>query len=561
MDNYRALIAIVLSMAVLLIYQFFFMPSPPQPQPAVEAPRAGEVAENGGVAPGLVATPGEFAGEPGAPAPVDVAALLEPARTGREVVVETSLYTAVISEAGGALKSLRLNEFRETVDPGSPAKDLIRVEPEEGLPLRFSWGVEPARAELLHYAAGSETRLTVGAGREQTLTLRAVSPLGLEFVRTYTFRDGDYRIELSEEVRNLGEVPLQGAPYLALTSRPFAVGEDPLDRFLYTGPVALVNNEVHEVRPRDLVGERAGRSFTGDLRWAGYHDSYFLAAVIPVHGGQATAHFSANRDEVATTVVASATEVIPAGGSKRYEYLVYYGPKKLSQLNELGHELGRSVNFGWFDFLARPTLYLLNIFYGLVGNYGLAIIMVTILIKIVFWPLTHKGLKSMKVLQKIQPKMAKLREKFKDDRQRQQQEMLKLYQTYKVNPLGGCLPMLLQIPVFFALYKVLLQSVELRHAPFMLWINDLSAPDRLYIGFDIPWLGGVPVLTLLMGASMFIQQKMTPVTDPLQARIMLFLPVVFIFLFLNFASGLVLYWFINNVLTIAQQYMIYRQKD
>jgi len=165
------------------------------------------------------------------------------------------------------------------------------------------------------------------------------------------------------------------------------------------------------------------------------------------------------------------------------------------------------------------------------------------------------------VLQKIQPKIVKLREKYKDDRQRQQQEMLKLYQTYKVNPLGGCLPMILQIPVFFSLYKVLLQSIELRHAPFMLWINDLSAPDRLYIGFDIPWLGGIPVLTLLMGASMFIQQKMTPITDPLQARIMLFLPVVFTFLFLNFASGLVLYWFINNVLTIAQQYMIYRQRD
>ncbi len=168
----------------------------------------------------------------------------------------------------------------------------------------------------------------------------------------------------------------------------------------------------------------------------------------------------------------------------------------------------------------------------------------------------------MKVMQKIQPKMVKLREKFKDDRQLQQQEMLKLYQTYKVNPLGGCLPLLLQIPVFFALYKVLLQSVELRHAPFMLWINDLSAPDRLYIGFDLPWLGGLPVLTLLMGASMFVQQKMTPITaDPLQARIMLFLPVVFTFLFLGFASGLVLYWFVNNVLTIAQQYMIYRQKD
>ncbi|MFU8819449.1 MAG: membrane protein insertase YidC [Desulfurivibrio sp.] len=561
MDNYRALIAIVLSMAILLVYQFFFSPSPQVPVQPVDSPRvAGESAPAPfAEAPSLGQLPG-MAGEVPV-APIDVATLMDPSRAGREITVETSLYTAIISENGGVLKSFRVNEFRETVDRGSPAKDLVRTDAEDGLPLRFSWGVEPARSELLRYEADQEGRLVVGQGREQVLTMRAYSPLGLEFVRTYTFRDNDYRIQLSEEVRNRGEVPLQGAPYLSLTASSFTDGDDPLDRFLFSGPVALVDHEVQEVKIKDLAGERAGRSFTGRVSWAGYHDSYFLAGIIPLAEGSATAHFSSRRDGIATTVVASAPDIIPAGGAQRYDYLIYYGPKKLSLLKELGHNLERSVNFGWFDFLARPALYLLNFFHGLVGNYGIAIILVTIMIKIVFWPLTHKGLKSMKVMQKIQPKMAKMREKYKDDRQRQQQEMLKLYQTYKVNPLGGCLPMILQIPVFFALYKVLLQSIELRHAPFMLWINDLSAPDRLYIGFDIPWLGGIPVLTLLMGASMFLQQKMTPITDPMQAKIMLFLPVVFTFLFLNFASGLVLYWFINNVLTIAQQYTIYRMKD
>ena len=565
MDNYRALIAIVLSMVVLLGYQFFFAPPPPPPQssPTPEAQNADHSAPPPfaqGSAIGQAPTIG-VAGEAGI-APVDVASLLTSDRAGREITIETSLYTAIISENGGGLQSFRVNEFRETVDRHSAAKDLVRTEAAEGLPLRFSWGVEPARAELLRYEADQEGRLVVGEGRSQTLTMRAYSPLvGLEFVRTYTFRDNDYRIELSEEVRNRSEVPLQGAPYLSLTSRSFTDGADPLDRFLFSGPAALVDYEVREAKAKELVAERSGRSFTGRVSWAGYHDSYFLAAIIPLTEGPVTAHFSSRQDDLATTVVASASDIIPAGGAQRYDYLVYFGPKKLSLLKELGHDLERSVNFGWFDFLARPALYLLNFFHGMVGNYGIAIIMVTILIKIAFWPLTHKGLKSMKVMQKIQPKMAKLREKFKDDRQRQQQEMLKLYQTYKVNPLGGCLPMLLQIPVFFALYKVLLQSIELRHAPFMLWINDLSAPDRLWIGFDIPFLGGIPVLTLLMGASMFIQQKMTPITDPLQAKIMLFLPVVFTFLFLNFASGLVLYWFINNVLTIAQQYTIYRMKD
>ncbi|MBU4153552.1 MAG: membrane protein insertase YidC, partial [Proteobacteria bacterium] len=229
---------------------------------------------------------------------------------------------------------------------------------------------------------------------------------------------------------------------------------------------------------------------------------------------------------------------------------------------EAGANLDKVINFGWFDVIAKPTLFLLNFLHHYLHNYGVAIILVTIIFKLLFWPISHKGMKSMKTMQKIQPKMAKLREKYKDDTERLNQEMMTLYKTYKVNPLGGCLPMILQIPVFFALYKVLLQTIELRHAPFMLWITDLSAPDRLYIGFDIPGLGGIPVLTLLMGASMFLQQKMTPTTgDPTQAKIMMFLPVIFTFMFLNFASGLVLYWFVNNLLSIVQQYFINRSVE
>jgi len=171
-------------------------------------------------------------------------------------------------------------------------------------------------------------------------------------------------------------------------------------------------------------------------------------------------------------------------------------------------------------------------------------------------------MKSMKNMQKIQPKLTKIREKYKDDKERLNVEMMNLYKTYKINPLGGCLPMVLQIPVFFALYKVLLQAIELRHAPFMFWITDLSAPDRLFLGFNLPYLGGLPVLTLLMGGSMFLQQKMTPTSaDPSQAKIMMFLPVVFTFMFLNFASGLVLYWFVNNLLAMLQQYIINKQVE
>ena len=228
----------------------------------------------------------------------------------------------------------------------------------------------------------------------------------------------------------------------------------------------------------------------------------------------------------------------------------------------MGHDLDLAVDFGWFDIIAKPMLSLLNFFYSFLGNYGLAIILVTILTKIVFWPLTRKSYKSMKQMQKLQPQIMKIREKYKGDKTRMNQEVMQLYKTYKVNPMGGCLPMVVQIPVFIAFYKVLGASIELRHAPFMLWIDDLSAPDRLNIGFHIPYVDGLPVLTLLMGASMFIQQKMTPTTgDPTQAKMMMMMPIVFTFMFINFPSGLVLYWFVNNLLGIGQQYLTNKRKD
>jgi YidC/Oxa1 family membrane protein insertase len=250
------------------------------------------------------------------------------------------------------------------------------------------------------------------------------------------------------------------------------------------------------------------------------------------------------------------------GQETSQSYLVYYGPLDQSLLEPLGHHLDRAVDFGYLDIMAKPMLAALNFLQSHVGNYGIAIIIITLLIKIIFWPLSQKSYKSMKKMQDLKPHIDKLREKYKDDKMKLQQETMQLYKTYKVNPMGGCLPMVLQIPVFIAFYKVLGSCIELRHAPFLLWINDLAAPDRLPIGFDIPYVGhGLPVLTLLMGASMFIQQKMTPTTgDPTQAKMMLFLPVVFTFMFINFPSGLVLYWLVNNVLSIGQQYWTNQQR-
>lgn len=543
METQRIFLAIALSLAILIGYQYFFVPDPPPATTAVtqQGPESGK-GENSASLPAA-------AGIPLLPAPETAMV-----RHGRDIPVETSLFSALFSETGGAVTSLQLKKFRENADPDSEAMQLFKPDADNGLPLDFSWGIEPGKAPPVVYEAGVEQLVLARDGKAE-LVMRG-SQGGLALVRTLRFDDQRYLLQLTIDVHNTTANALQGAPYLALVNRPFAETSP----FIFNGPAVFLDEALQEIDPEDL--KKASSSVTGRVAWAGYGDNYFLCGIIPHTGERHTAHFSVTGEEKVTTVLAGAADLLQPGAAKQYSYSIYIGPKDLNLLKEVGHNLDRSVDFGWFDFMAKPTLYLLKFFHTYVGNYGLAIILVTLLIKILFWPIAQKGMKSMKTMQKIAPKMAKLREKYKDDKQRQQQEMIKLYQTYKVNPVGGCLPMLVQIPVFFALYKVLLQTIELRHAPFMLWITDLSAPDRLFIGFDIPYLGGIPVLTLLMGASMFLQQKMTPaVGDPMQQKIMMFLPVVFTFMFLNFASGLVLYWFVNNLLSIGQQYLINRKPD
>ena len=234
----------------------------------------------------------------------------------------------------------------------------------------------------------------------------------------------------------------------------------------------------------------------------------------------------------------------------------YFGPKTERDLQSMPKNLKASINYGFFDIIAKPLNKFLNFLYGYVGNYGVAIIILTIIIKVLFWPLSQKSYKSMEQMKKLQPMMTKIREKYADDREKMNAEIMQLYKTYKVNPAGGCVPMLLQIPVFFALYQALLGAIELRHAAFiphlpftdMVWLADLSAKDPYYI------------TPLIMGATMFLQQRLSPpMNDPMQAKIMMFMPVVFTFLFLNFPSGLVLYWLVNNILSIAQQWLMVRK--
>ena len=552
METKRAFLAILLSVGILFGYQYFFAPSSSLRQ---------DVPEKEVSAPTTPETP---AGQEKAVQPTTD---LQPAsgapsasvREGKIIPVETSFFTAQVSETGGGIKSFKLKKYLETLKPDSDFEELITTRGGTELPLYFTWGASQDSSATVPVFTADKERLDISANGEGTLSMSAMLPSGIRVNRILTFRDKDYRMRLVVEVDNPTSQPLQGAPHLRLTNRPFS-SQHGSSRYLFTGPSVFVDGALQEIKSKDL--EKSAKTVSGNISWTAYEDTYFMCGVIPLETQQNIARYSLAGDDQVSIDLSGNADIIPPHGRKQYQYTVYFGPKELATLKAVGSNLDRIVDFGWFDVMAKPTLYLLNFLHKYIHNFGVAIILVTIIIKLLFWPIAQKGMKSMKVMQKLQPKMAKLREKYKDDKERLNQEIMKLYQTYKVNPIGGCLPMVLQIPVFFALYKVLLQTIELRHAPFMLWINDLSAPDRLYIGFHLPYVGGLPVLTLLMGASMYLQQKMTPTTgDPTQAKMMKFLPLIFTFMFINFASGLVLYWFVNNLLSIAQQYMINRQVD
>jgi YidC/Oxa1 family membrane protein insertase len=344
-----------------------------------------------------------------------------------------------------------------------------------------------------------------------------------------------------------------------------AVSGDPEGR--YRGTAVLEDKKV----VRDLASAIATsppKTFEAPVGWVGYEDHYFLAALIPAE--PALARATVSPENAGVQLLLSSPRNPKADASTRFT--IYVGPKDVELLEATGYQLERAVAFGWFSFLAVPLLRILNVFHGFTGNYGVDIILLTVLVKVLFIPLTNRSMKSMRDMQRLQPQMAKLREKFKDDREKLNKEMIELYRRHRVNPLGGCLPMLLQFPVFIGLYQALSQAIELRHAKFAFWVHDLSAHECY------PWPGQgtitgcnefamlgipIPILVLLMGGSMILQQYLSPSSgmDPAQQRMMMILmPVMFTVMFINFPSGLVLYWLVNNVLTITQQWWSNRER-
>ena len=543
----KTILAFVLSLAVLIVWSILFAPQPAQKtdSPAKEGTAPSQTAPT---APPQPAPSVQKMEKPAEPTAVKAEA--------KEVTVETPLYTAVFSSTGASIKSFKLKKYHLRADPESPLVELVHGQAPLVAILFDASGKNDPNPVVYHV---EENSLILEAGvSPRELTFRGTSSDGLVLQQTFRIDPDQYAIEHSFTISNPLEKPAEGLLKARISNLP---PKEASSYYALIGASLLLNNKYEEFASTDLKEEK---SLSGLIAWISYQEDYFMTAFVPEAESQSNFLARTLASGVLEQTWSASLQPIPSGNQFVTRSTFYMGPRDLDIIKAIGRKLDLAIDFGWTDIIAKPLLYLLKFFNQYAGNYGIAIILLTILIKILFWPLTHKSYKSMKEMQKIQPLMAKIREKYKDNREMMNKEMMSLYKTYKVNPMGGCLPMVIQIPVFFALFKILGNSIELRHAPFVLWINDLSAPDRLFhLPFTIPLMtppSGIPVLTLLMGASMFIQQKMTPTPgDPTQAKIMLLMPVIFTFMFINFPSGLVLYWLVNNVLSIGQQYRIIKR--
>jgi YidC/Oxa1 family membrane protein insertase len=485
------------------------------------------------------------ASQPGQIATVPTSVLASPQQSktvsAKEITVETDVYSAVISTEGGALKRLVLKKFKDV--PGKSGKEITLFS--EDSPSRYTLataysGFNPDQSTVF---VSNADRLVLTGPEKKSIELVLTTASGINLKKVYTFSGTSYDISLENSIANFSSAKQEGNVSLFLRNRSVKPKDDN-NRYEVFGPVTLAESGTTFDNLSDLA--KTEKSYSKGLKWSGFADKYFLNAVIINNNAFAALSM---KDTAGILEQRFSTAKLTLEPRQVYtsSCSLYFGPKDIDLLKAQGVNLEGAIDLGWFTVIAKPMLHSLKLFYRYLHNYGLAIILITIILKILFFPLTHKSYKSMKEMQKLQPKMQELKDKFKDDRDGLNKSVMELYKTHKVNPMGGCLPMIVQIPVFFGLYKALMFSIELRHAPFYFWIQDLSAKDPYYI------------TPIIMGATMFIQQKMTPTNmDPIQAKMMLALPVVFTFMFLNFPSGLVLYWLVNNILTIAQQSYINR---
>ena len=546
MDTQRLILLVIFSFSLLMLWEAWEKEKRPKPPPAAPPAQQSVPAPGKPAAPASPAT----AATPSKPSATAVPAAA-PAAKGEVVRVKTDLLIAEIDTLGGTLKRVELLRHKDSADP---TKNFVLFGPEHGYEAQSGitreggpnhltpWTASVKEAALEAGKDTVEVRLT-GAGRD-----------GVSVEKVYTFRRDSYVVGLSLEVHNRGQASLTPYAYFQLThdGKPSSSVNTVAETFgaqSFTGfAIYSAEKAFEKVHPSDL--DKAKFERRADNGWLGFVQHYFVAAwILPDKVVRDYGALKRNDGLYSGNAVVQPGTVAP-GASVPVKASLYAGPQEQHRLQAAAPGLDLAVDYGWLAIIAWPLFWLLEKFHALAGNWGVAIILLTVLIKIVFFPLSAASYKSMARMKLITPRLTKLREMYGNDRQKMNQAMMELYKTEKINPLGGCFPILVQIPVFIALYWVLLAAIELRHAPFMLWITDLSALDPYY------------VLPILMTVTMILQMKMNPVPpDPVQAKVMQVMPFVFSIFFFFFPAGLVLYWLVNNILSIAQQWQIQRMFD
>ncbi len=565
MDQKRLFLAIAISLAILTGYQFFVAPHMPKPPMAP--------VETAATAKGAPATP---AGSPGAMAQATPAV----PKIVPRVKVEAPRLRGSISLLGARIDDIVMTDYRETLDPASPFVRLLEPR-SEAHPYYVQYGWTVAIGETAKVPDND----TVWTASADTLTDKAPVTLSWDNGEGLTFKiaisvDADYLFSVKQSVTNASGKLVKLFPWSRIRRdyMPEVAGY----YVLFEGLYGVVDGTLKEMKYDDAKSggeKKGGLAFesTGEGGWVGITDKYWLAALLPDQKTAQTAnfrHIDDHGDRYQVDYLTKEPQTIAPNGAANLDSHLFAGAKLVHVLDRYQDALGlphfdKAVDFGWFYWITKPIFYAIDFLNGVIGNFGLAIMLFTVFVKALFFPLANYSYRSMSKMKLLGPKVAALKERFKDDPQKMQGEMMGLYKAEKVNPVSGCLPMLLQIPVFFSLYKVIFVTIEMRQAPFFGWIHDLSVVDPTNV-FNL--FGLIPfdpsqyvsllhlgVWPLIMGVTMFLQQKLNPPPpDPVQARMFQFMPIVFTFMMANFPAGLVIYWSWNNTLSIGQQWLIMR---
>jgi len=574
-NNNNMILAIALSALVIFGWQFFVV----GPQMKAEQAKQAAIAQQEKLHPHAKA-PGAPAATPGVPGMAGATTHMSREAAlkagGARVAIDSPLLDGSIALKGGKLDDLRLKKYHETLDPKSP--EIVLLAPKStDYPYyaEFGWIGSNAPNDQTVWSQQGDNTLSPG----HPVTLTWDNGQGLVFTRTIAV-DDQYMFSVKDTAANKSGQTQTLYPF-AYVARE-GVPKEPTSYVLHQGFVGVASGSEVDAGYADFKDEGTPpKAFSSTGGWVGITDKYWMAAVIPPQGenynGQYLGSTMAGNVKAYQANYRLNARTIAAGAEAEVTHRLFAGAKVVDILRayEKSQNIARfdnAVDWGWFWFLTQPLFWLLDIFYKYIGNFGIAILMLTVAVKLLFFPLANASFKSMSRMKKVQPFMEDIKKAHKDDPQRQQQEMMALYKREKVNPLTGCLPMLIQIPVFFSLYKVLYVTIEMRQAPFYGWIHDLSAPDPTsilnlfgllpyHIPLWIPAYLSIGVWPILMGFTQFVQTKLNPApTDPVQARMFTFMPLIFTFMFATFPAGLVIYYTWNNLLSVAQQYFIMRRE-